>query len=376
MIFKARHLPEIYKMLNIILLAFVFQLFCSHIFIKFYTMKKFIAPVVLLVLVCTLAVYLFVDFSGVRSSFDADAYLKARSKIDSLEIALWNAQNSPADQMTIRTQLETAWEELSAMRSTQAPGGQAGLAGDASADAEELKIAGLSTESLAWIAGGVVAVMACVAVLVLVLRRRKEIITRRMEAVKAERFKEAKSDLDDATTLAPRPRVKKRSIIADAEEYAAQKRETLAQQQLEAAGKDGAAVKSPSGAEPKVEFEDENGIPENKILTGLPGSKPTLRPTAKERITSAMQNLSDVLRAPRGLSRERTMKLRAQSRNMTGDPNLQGSSPLEMSRFDREASEKLKILQLSRRGFPASAIASQLKIPQDKVETIIKDAQG
>ena len=123
-------------------------------------------------------------------------------------------------------------------------------------------------------------------------------------------------------------------------------------------------------------FEDENGVPENKILTGAPDSKPTLRPTAKERITSAMQNLSDVLRAPRGLSRERTMKLRAQSRNMTGDPNLQVKSPLEITRFDRESNEKVKILQMSRRGFPASAIASSLKISQEKVEAVIKEAMG
>ena len=189
-----------------------------------------------------------------------------------------------------------------------------------------------------------------------------------MEAIKAERFKEPKASLDDAT-IPPRPRREKRSIIADAEAYAARKRETLAQ---EAAAKQ--ESKPASAEEPKVEFEDENGVPENKILTGVPDSKPTLRPTAKERITSAMQNLSDVLRAPRGLSRERTMKLRAQSRNLTGDPNLK--SPLEITRFDRESNEKTKILQMSRRGFPASAIASSLKISQEKVEAVIKEAMG
>lgn len=334
-------------------------------------MKKFAAPIALLVLVCCLVAYLVVDFSGSRSSFDSEAYLSARARIDSLEIALWDAQNSPADQMTIRTQLEAAWTELAAMREVPAEAAPAeGADGEAPAEVADGKVAGLSSDVVAWIVGGVLAVIACIVILIFVLRRRQEIITRRMEAVKAERFKEAKPDLDDATTLAPRPRPKKRSIIADAEEYAAHKRETLAQQQLDA------AAPSPSGEEPKIAFEDENGVPENRIMTGLPGSKPTLRPTAKERITSAMQNLSDVLRAPRGLSRERTMKLRAQSRNSTGDPNLQGSNPLETSRFDREATEKLKILQLSRRGFPASAIASQLKIPQEKVEAVIKDAQA
>jgi hypothetical protein len=321
-------------------------------------MKKFLAPVVLLVLASALAVYLLMDFSGSRNSFDADAYLTARSKIDSLEHALWNAKANPDQQVTIRLQLDSAWEVLSSMRVAPAM---------ESADGASAESPSSTSDIVKCIVGGILAIGVCVAILVLVLRKRQEIITRRMEAIKAERFKEPKAILDDAT-IPPRPRREKRSIIADAEEYAAQKRETMAQA--------AAAKQSPSDENPKVEFEDENGVPENKILTGSPDGKPTLRPTAKERITSAMQNLSDVLRTPRGLSRERTMKLRAQSRNLTGDPNLQAKSPLEITRFDRESSEKNKILQMSRRGFPASAIASSLKISQEKVEAVIKEAMG
>lgn len=320
-------------------------------------MKKFLAPIVLLVLASALAVYLLMDFSGSGSSFDAEAYLAARSKIDSLELELWNAKANPDLQVNIRLQLDSAWEDLSSMRSAPV----AAVAEDASVEGQSN-----TSDIVKWIFGGILAIAVCVVVLVFVLRKRQEIITRRMEAIKADRFKEPKAVLDDAT-IPPRPRREKRSIIADAEAYAAQKRETLAQ---EAAAKQAAKAEE----EPKVEFEDENGVPENKILTGVPENKPTLRPTAKERITSAMQNLSDVLRAPRGLSRERTMKLRAQSRNLTGDPNLR--SPLEITRFDRESNEKMKILQMSRRGFPASAIASSLKISQEKVEAVIKEAMG
>lgn len=329
-------------------------------------MKKFIAPLVLLVLTCSLVAFLTIDGSGVRSSFDADAYLSSRARIDSLEQALWNSRTTPDRQVAIRLQLDSAWEQLSAMRSApeQSP--------------EEVSTVGgvpLSFDTLKWVIGGIAAIAICVVVLVLILRKRQEIITRRMEAVKAERFKETKVGLDDAT-IPPRPRREKRSIIADVEAYAAaqQKREAEAAMQSVAPAAAPAAPNETS--EPKVVFEDENGVPENKILTGAPDSKPTLRPTAKERITSAMQNLSDVLRAPRGLSRERTMKLRAQSRNMTGDPNLQVKSPLEITRFDRESNEKVKILQMSRRGFPASAIASSLKISQEKVEAVIKEAMG
>ena len=331
-------------------------------------MKKFVVPLVLLVLVCALAAYLTMDFSGSRSSLDAEAYLAARSRIDSLEIALWNSRGTPDAQVNIRLQLDSAWENLSSMRSAPAT------------ESNEVATVGgipLSFETLKWVVGGIAAVALCVFVLILVLRKRQEIITRRMEAIKAERFKETKGGLDEAT-IPPRPRREKRSIIADAEAYAAQKRETLAQQAPVAAPASDpvAEMAKPEPAEQKIAFEDENGVPENKILTGSPDGKPTLRPTAKERITSAMQNLSDVLRTPRGLSRERTMKLRAQSRNLTGDPNLQAKSPLEITRFDRESSEKNKILQMSRRGFPASAIASSLKISQEKVEAVIKEAMG
>ena len=301
-------------------------------------MKKFLAPIVLLVLASALAVYLLMDFSGSRGSFNAEAYLTARSKIDSLEHALWNAKANPDLQVSIRLQLDSAWEELSSMRAAPVV--------DASEGAP-VESGSHSADIVKWIVGGVLAIGVCVVILILVLRKRQEIITRRMEAIKAERFKEPKAILDDAT-IPPRPRREKRSIIADAEEYAAQKRETMAQQ--------AAAKESKPEEAPKVEFEDENGIPENKILTSASDSKPTLRPTAKERITSAMQ-------------------MRAQSRNLTGDPSLK-QSPLEVTRFDRESNEKMKILQMSRRGFPASAIASSLKISQEKVEAVIKEAMG
>ncbi|MBR4559400.1 MAG: hypothetical protein IKO21_07530 [Fibrobacter sp.] len=320
-------------------------------------MKKFIAPIVLFVLASALAVYLTMDLSAAGKSFDAESYLAARSKIDSLELALWNARSDADAQVNIRLQLDSAWENLSAMRSVPE-----------SAAGEQVTTVGgfpLSADTIKWILGGALAVVLCIIILVFILRKRQEIITRRMEAIKAERFKEPKAGLDDAT-IPPRPHREKRSIIADVEAYAAQKREALAAEETLSQGEE----------EPKVAFEDENGVPENKILTGVPDSKPTLRPTAKERITSAMQNLSDVLRAPRGLSRERTMKIRAQSRNLTGNPNLKAQSPLEVTRFDRESNEKVKILQMSRRGFPASAIASSLKISQEKVEAVIKEAMG
>ncbi|PWJ60991.1 MULTISPECIES: hypothetical protein [unclassified Fibrobacter] len=342
-------------------------------------MKKFIAPAVLFVLALALVIYLCGGLFGNQSSFDSRSYLDVRSKIDSLEIALWDAQHNPEAQVAIRAELDASWDTLASLRRASEK-----KTVDADAPVQDSGVDVLPAESIKWVVGGVVAIILCIVLLVFILKRRKEYLTRQMETIKTE-VPAVNSREDEATLVPPTPRPKKTSIIADAEAYAARKRETLAQQAQPAS--QAAAPQTISQAKPveppkaeqeeiqKVAFEDENGLPENKILTGFPSSKPTLRPTARQRITSAMQNLSDVLRAPRGLSRDVTMKLRAQSRNATGDPKLAGSNPLETSRFDREDTEKVRILQLSRRGFPASAIASTLKIPQDKVEAIIKENQ-
>ncbi len=303
-------------------------------------MKKFVVPIVLLFLCAGVLLYLLSDFSSGRASFDADAYLQARSKIDSLEVALWDARDNADAQLSIRNDLEIAWQDLNALR-VKTPEGES--------QESDKAVAGISRSALVWVVGGVLAVLVCI-ILLVALSHRKKVLTQRMEALKAEnRFREPKNGFENDPTIAPRPRAPKHSIIEEADEFAEAK-------------------------ETKVSFEDENGNPENKVLISDLGKRPQLRPTAKERITSAIQSLSDVLRAPRGLSRDRTMKLRAQSHNVTGNPNLQGSNPLETSRFDKELTEKSKILQMSRRGFPASAIATQLKIPQEQVEAVIKSA--
>lgn len=308
-------------------------------------MKKFIAPIVLFVLALGVVLYLTLDFSGKSSSFDVESYLQLRSKIDSLQIALFEVQGKPDAQLAIRGELEASWETLNALRDIPAP------------QKSETAIAGLSKGTWAWIAGGAAAVFFCIILLLLALKQREIALTQKMEAVKGEesRFKEPKNGFDGDSALAPHPR--KHSIIDEAMEFAEKDKATPT-----------------TGEAPKVAFEDENGVPENKILTTDLDRRPQLRPTARERITSAIQSLSDVLRTPKGLTRDRTMKLRAQSHNATGDPTLGASHPLETSRFDREFTEKTKILQMSRRGFPASAIASQLKVPQEKVEEIIQNA--
>lgn len=341
-------------------------------------MQKLTAPIVLFVLALAVIVYLKIDSSAGSSNFDAETYLKARTQIDSLEMALWESSDRPDLQIKIREELGIAWNALTEMQTPSTP-------------EDESQKGGLSNNAWIWVVGGVAAVGLIFFVLVFVLGHgRKELTQKIMAITGRHRFKQPKNGFEnDPTLIPPRPRPAKRSIIDDATEFA-ERQKRVAEVQMPSVPSESApaAAASPepapeADAVSTVAFEDENGVPENKILTSdLDAEKPRLRPTSKERITSAMQSLSDVLRTPRGMSREYTMKLRAQSHNTTGDPGLNNASapaprtPLSTNRFDREFTEKAKIIQMTRRGFPASAIASQLKIPQDQVETVIKESQA
>lgn len=333
---------------------------------KFPGMKKYAAPVILFVLACALIVYLKVDFSGSSSSFDVSRYMKTRAKIDSLEVTLWNAQGSVDTQVKIRDELANSWEELSAMRSNSAAD---------EAEASEENVGGFSGGVWLWIIGGTLAVLLCFVVLVLVLIHRKKVVeTRMMEALAKSRETGEMPSVDDTeTVLTPRVHAPKKSIIDEAEEFAAKRRETMElQTKAAASAADQTATDlNASGVKAtKAAFEDEHGVPENRILTSPFNGRTVLRPTARERITSAMQSLSDVLHHDR-------TKVKPAAPAASPRPEVVATAvahPLEMNRFDRESSVNSKILQMSRRGFPASAIASKLKIPQAKVEAVIKEA--
>jgi hypothetical protein len=213
------------------------------------------------------------------------------------------------------------------------------------------------------------------------IHRKKIVETRMMEALAKSRETGEMPSVDDTeTVLTPRVHAPKKSIIDEAEEFAAKRRETMELQTKVAAAANpvdqSATNLNASGANAsgvnatKAAFEDEHGIPENRILTSPFNGRTVLRPTARERITSAMQSLSDVLHHDR-------TKVKPTAPAAAPKPEVVATAvahPLEMNRFDRESSVNSKILQMSRRGFPASAIASKLKIPQAKVEAVIKEA--
>ena len=174
-------------------------------------MKKFIVPIVLLFLCAGVLLYLLSDFSSGRSSFDVEAYLQARSKIDSLEVALWEAHDNADAQLAIRNDLEIAWQDLNALRQ-KTPEGES--------QESDKTVAGISKSALVWVVGGVLAVLVCI-ILLAALSHRKKVLTQRMEALKAEnRFREPKNGFENDPTIAPRPRAPKHSIIDEADEFA------------------------------------------------------------------------------------------------------------------------------------------------------------
>ncbi len=322
-------------------------------------MKKLVIIIAAVLCAVVVAVVLFVNFSMPR--FDAEEYLALRSRVDSLNLQIFEAGNDVSKKMSIESKRDSLWSALAAMRTPDAP-----VSAPEAVPAETpapAPVSGLQNESspkptnFGLIIGILAGAIAILALVFFFLRRRQDDITRQMEQIRSEqRFKAPKGGFQDDPTYVTRTRVH-RSIIDDAAASAAAER---------------AATTVPKD----VQFENENGIPENRIYSGVPGeTQTTIRPTARERITSAMQSLSDALtfHPPQGVPRANTIKVRTQSRNTMANTTLANvaQNPMEMTRFDKERDDRERVLQLARRGYTASEIARRTQLPQEQVDTVI-----
>ena len=307
-------------------------------------MKKLVVPLILTFLIAGLLFYLKSDPKANSGNLDAALYLETRSKIDSLQVELWNQNKNPEKRAQILGQLDLAWDENQRLKSPI----------PVSSSESEEKTASIDLQIGMWFTITLVVIICILGMVVLLLKKKRDAITRQMEQIRAEqRFKAPKGGFQEDPTFLNRTRVR-RSIIDDAKAFAEEEKQKMSEV-------------SPND----IAFEDENGLPENKIMAYGPDDKPALRPTAKERITTAMQSLSDALVRPKGMTREKTMRVRAQSRN-----TLNGSSennPLDITRFDQERSDKERVLQLMRRGYTNSEIARRMQISQEQVDTIIRE---
>ncbi len=308
-------------------------------------MKKFVVPAILLVLVVLLFAFLKADPFEPR--LDGERYLLLREEIDAANVEVFAAEeNSEAKEAAIEKR-DSLWGVLVAMRNLEKGESPAAL------PASEVKSSEKSSGSnvFVYVIGGLILLIVVLGGVFFFLRNRQEAITRQLEKIREEnRFKTPKGGLDDPTFV-DRTRVHRRSIIDD----------------VKASPESSQDATVPVADD--VEFENAKGEVE----------RPVLRPTAKERITNAMQALSDTLaglRAPKGVHRdpERANKYKAQSHNtlqteIFPKPN---PSPLEMTRFDRERADKEKVLQLNRRGLTPSEIARRTQLSEEQVETVIR----
>ncbi|MDR1760017.1 MAG: hypothetical protein LBR60_05765 [Fibrobacter sp.] len=322
-------------------------------------MKKIVIPSVLLVLIALVFLYLKIGFSG--SSFDGSRYLAVRAQIDSVNTELWNTSGETKN--TLLAKRDSLWGILDGMQSPSKSGGNLAPEKTSAPAAEN------GNDLYFWVVIVTLLTIVLLGLIVLIFRKRRDGITRQMEAIKEEqRFKAPKGGFqDDSEFQKTRARVR-RSIVDEAVTIA------------ESEGRVPAEKTVPKD----FLFEDENGIPENKIISESPGEKPPLRPTARERITSAMQSLSDVLlRTPKGITRaNNAVKPRVQSRNTLQTTLFPSNempeedsampSPLEMTRFDKEREDCEKILQMRRRGYTSSEIARRMQMDQEQVETMIR----
>ncbi len=309
-------------------------------------MKKLVVPAILLVLVVLLFAFLKADPFEPRLS--GERYLLLREEIDAANVEIFSTENPDAKESAVEKR-DSLWGVLVAMRNLE-QGESPAMPPRNNVEAKDSE--GTSGSSVfVYVIGGLILLIVVLGGVFLFLRNRQEAITRELEKIRAEnRFKTPKGGLDDPTFV-DRTRVHRRSIIEDVKDVTESSENTAIP------------------VADDVEFENAKGEVE----------RPVLRPTAKERITSAMQALSDTLaglRSPKGVHRapERANKYKAQSHNtlqMEIFPKP-SPSPLEMTRFDRERADKEKVLQLNRRGLTPSEIARRTQLSEEQVETVIR----
>lgn len=354
-------------------------------------MKKFIVPAILLLAVVALIGYLrFEDFNP--SNIDGSRYLQARAKVDALEIELWGAKDNPERHAELLAELKKAWDVVDAIRepaetevvkepeisAPKAVVSEPSETSEKNGDNTIFIIVGL----------GICAVLVVVIVILLVKVFKKHGVDD-LESQKAalssaadeeeplvieERFRNPKGGFSGEDLTFTRVRGSKRpSIIDEANAYAEAEREKEKAKEEEMAAEAGSSVSPQTAA--SFAFEDSEGIPENRILSTASGNgKPPLRPTAKERITSALQNLSSALTRPRGISRDQTMHLRTQSHNTMVGMRAVGSmtrSPLDVTRFDKEQADLTTVKKLKSQGCTPGMIAQKMNITEKDAETLI-----
>lgn len=192
-----------------------------------------------------------------------------------------------------------------------------------------------------------------IGVLLFFLKRRREVLTRHLEAIREDdRFQGARAGMLDVEPQKHANRIPKSTRTSSPNSLPDTAALNLGQL---------AATLAP----PELHASRE----------GSP-----LRPTAKQRVTTALKGLAEALSAlkeegtPTGTKQD--VARADQEKSRVRSPNILrptvASQVLAPSRFEREQEENSEVLKLARRGFTSSEIARRLRIPQDQVETVVR----
>ncbi len=315
-------------------------------------MKKFAVPAVLLVLVAALFVFLKAD--PFEPKLDGGRYLALREEIDNADMDVFAAAEGSEEKDQAVLRRDSLWGVLIAMRDLKSNGKVSAPAVSPKSEGKNSLAAekeSSGSDIFVYVIGGLLVLIVILGAVFLFLRNRQEAITRQLEKIREEnRFKTPKSGFPDDPTYVGRTRVH-RSIIED----------------VKATPTELFPEMDPTTPATDMEFENSKGEVE----------RPVLRPTAKDRITKAMQSLSDTLsglRTPKGVHRDpdKLTKYRAASHNTLSGEAVPKPNPLEMTRFDRERQDKEKVLQLNRRGYTPAEIARRTQLSEEQVETVIR----
>lgn len=124
-----------------------------------------------------------------------------------------------------------------------------------------------------------------------------------------------------------------------------------------------------------LQFEEQNTQANHPHTQSLPTHG--LRPTAKQRVTMALQGLAEALGTLRSdPTEQKPAGQKGHHAGKTPSPNVfrptQANTLFTPTRFEQEKDDSNEVVKLYRRGFTPSEIARRLRIPQDKVEMIIR----
>jgi len=296
-------------------------------------------------------------------------YLSWRDSLDRIDLQI-RAEQDPLLQRSLKERQKYFWNRLNSARATIIP-----LPADPviqTVNASHTPAADNLVRYLGKVLTIAAVVLGAVILFLLyLLRRKRSALTKHLTALQEDdRFSGARSgmvDPDKPRTPLKMPSTKHRPSPNSFPATGPLDLNALAQQitaQAQARKTQGnKTVKSPPPAHPQQD-----------------GSY-VLRPTARQRVTSALKGLADTLNQlksdnpdnattrQQGTRSERD-KARVPSQNIIR--NTQAQQIFAPTRFEKEREDNTEILKLARRGFTSSEIARRLRVAQDQVETVIR----